>query len=900
METSLQESTDEPRRSDRISRARRGAGGARRRSRGRSERGRRGRGGRGRRGRGAVIRKRKRTAEEDKAAEQEAARLEDGRLDEKYRRKLELKLIKVVQDLMAEGHNSFLKEAEVVEKGGWSVDYELDIDAVEANEEEFYTAFKKFLGSLYHAKLKDTEGNPLHILHGTMKGYITAVNGVWRDANRPIPAMLQLLCSKLMEAKRKDEQKLKAAGLVPDDYGREEMSFELYRELAWYFLRKGNLFAHMFLLLCWNMMVRNCNCDDMVFDNCLWRGDAFGVSVKRTKTNTDGKRDVQKDIKHIYANKFMPEICPILGMAMYFMAFPFTGVTAGRKHFFPGKDTHTRFNDDVIKALQDPELQRHLKNLGIPYLNVGAYSTRKGSTTYCTTGTTGGPSIVSVLLRAGWTIGKTLESYLRQAKAGDNFCGRVVCGLPVLHHNFAALPPQFKLLTSSEFKYLEHTINMTYPFHSLWGESFQPVVIFMMASLVHHQRWIQEKLPIEHVVRGKPNIWERLPELHRQLATGEEIRMTPSGVPPHAVLFGNIQRVEDRIERMQKSVDELPQQIYNKIKDFYHNRDTENGTASLSVVRDLIRSQTEDMKRIFTQQLTNLGRLPTPSSAPTVTTGGSTKPGGGIWFWSHGPDAKRKVDREIRGRYLPKTFRLSYDLKSQKRSTDEDCSQVTMTRKKVTAFDAWTWWWEGLQYGEHKIRPLKELQDDPKFHFFIVNACKRYHDLKQLISGMVGTLERNAGVPCVEEESADSKRMLFHQAWNLMQEWIKEHHPVESKRKKNLKETMSFTTLKKDFYDSSNHYDHKLKLKEFIGYLTQDDDTTYFLTSEEELDVLKVETEPKAFFKVFVSFLKDIGVPRKARDYKYYIDSVSRVWKNCKRPLPPLYENCIKQLVSQL
>ena len=231
----------------------------------------------------------------------------------------------------------------------------------------------------------------------------------------------------------------KVADTLPDGRGHEQILFALYRELAWYFLKTENMFAYLFLILSWNTMVHICNCDEIVLPNTIWVRDAFGVSIKKNKTNPDGSRDVQKDCKHLYANKFMPEVCPILAMTLYFVAKPFIGSrSSGSKQLFPGKNTHKTFNEEVTVALKDPELTARLDVLGIPYKNVGAYSTRKGSTTYCTTGTTARPPIISVLLRAGWAIGKVLESYLRQGRAGDNFCGRVVCGLPVLHTSFAA------------------------------------------------------------------------------------------------------------------------------------------------------------------------------------------------------------------------------------------------------------------------------------------------------------------------------------------------------------------------------------------------------------------------------------------------------------------------------
>ena len=129
------------------------------------------------------------------------------------------------------------------------------------------------------------------------------------------------------------------------------MSFSLFVMMAMYFLRKGNLFAHFFLIMCWVTMVRNCNCNEIVFTNCKWIEDAFAVSVKITKTNKEGKQDVQKDWKHIYANIWIPQICVILGMAMYFLGNPMIGSQSHSKKFFPGKKNHTTFNDLVTEAL---------------------------------------------------------------------------------------------------------------------------------------------------------------------------------------------------------------------------------------------------------------------------------------------------------------------------------------------------------------------------------------------------------------------------------------------------------------------------------------------------------------------------------------------------------------------
>ena len=65
--------------------------------------------------------------------------------------------------------------------------------------------------------------------------------------------------------------------------------------------------------------------------------------MKITKTNKEGKQDVQKDWKHIYANIWIPQICAILGMAMYFLGNPMIGAQPNSKKFFPGKFNHNEF-----------------------------------------------------------------------------------------------------------------------------------------------------------------------------------------------------------------------------------------------------------------------------------------------------------------------------------------------------------------------------------------------------------------------------------------------------------------------------------------------------------------------------------------------------------------------------
>ena len=452
----------------------------------------------------AGARKRSAQQEEDAIAEiQSCKRHKVGR---RYHRDQQLKLRDIVQDLEDNSGEEFLKDIGSDEReDGWDIDKQIDLDAVENNQRGFFKKFSGFLGALKHHKRKNADDTAAPASHEKLKRHGTAVNNLWRKEHRKIPFMFKSLLGDLLGNKKKKEKKQKADGMFDgeDDNSRNAMSFEFYRAIAWYFLVTGNVFSHPFLLFCWNMMVRNCNCDELNFPHLKWHQDSLTTITENTKTNKDGNRDVEQLVdKHIYANIYMPEICPILGLGFYLIVHPQVGTRTSKK-LFPGKDTHIKFNAHIQDALDNPDFKRYLKRRGIPYHKLGGYSTRKGASTYATSGSTAGPNVVVVCQRAGWSMGPTLERYLKNGQAGDQFLGRVVCGLPQLNWKFAALPPHFNARrfgeeggeSDAEYELLSNALKIAFPYHEHWGVTFAPVCMFLLASLVHHYDWVCRKLP---------------------------------------------------------------------------------------------------------------------------------------------------------------------------------------------------------------------------------------------------------------------------------------------------------------------------------------------------------------------------------------------------------------------
>ena len=118
-------------------------------------------------------------------------------------------------------------------------------------------------------------------------------------------------------------------------------------------------------------------------------------------------------IKPVYANPLMPEVCPVLSLAVLILcqhhdkesSFVFgSSVTNANTKF------EKWFHDTLGSVCNDPEMQNDL--LGLRSALFGTHSFRKGSGTNASCSALA--PIINLFLRAGWTIGevRNLKSYL--------------------------------------------------------------------------------------------------------------------------------------------------------------------------------------------------------------------------------------------------------------------------------------------------------------------------------------------------------------------------------------------------------------------------------------------------------------------------------------------------------
>ena len=150
----------------------------------------------------------------------------------------------------------------------------------------------------------------------------------------------------------------------------------------------------------------------------------------------DQTGDETKYSHHLYSNPCCPLICPVLALAFYFSCccnLP----QNGQSWLFSGQDQYQQFLEMLSHLIQDHEAE--VSKLRVNPKMIGTHSIRKGAVTYMSS-LPGGPSISSVCIHAGWTMGTVKDVYMCYLSSEDQFVGCCLVMLPLLQMEFASSP----------------------------------------------------------------------------------------------------------------------------------------------------------------------------------------------------------------------------------------------------------------------------------------------------------------------------------------------------------------------------------------------------------------------------------------------------------------------------
>lgn len=396
-----------------------------------------------------------------------------------------------------------------------------------------------------------------------VSGYISAIKDYFGNQDHNLKEDIEKFLKKFFGGYMRKIAGLEQDGEMSIVEGKMPLSFRGYKYLAGKAtIEKGCdddeklcIFSHFFLLLCWNLIARCVSVGSLMYNHISWENDSLVIVFPSHKGDKDGKKSLPK---HIYANTLEPAICPILSFAIFLFTKGYD--REGSKTTIFAGDAESRFSKWLKKVCEVNK--ETLQNQGVDISMIGTHSFRKGIASFLS-GTPGGPTAISIYLRAGWSLGPVQSRYILEGEGGDQVCGRAATGLPLTDVVFANLPAHFLTLdsglTSAEWEDILPGYTTYYPLN------FREVVPFLLASLVYHRPYLlelQSKHPrhplfLQRIWTG--GILERLKDKVSAGCNRNPIsKMYATGVPPHLVLA-------NRIVDMQRGMDSIREVVISKL-----------------------------------------------------------------------------------------------------------------------------------------------------------------------------------------------------------------------------------------------------------------------------------------------------------------------------------------------
>ena len=263
------------------------------------------------------------------------------------------------------------------------------------------------------------------------------------------------------------------------------------------------VFAQLFIKLSVNTIGRSDNIDDLLMGNLDEDSDSITILFGNTKADIEGESTSDK--KRLFSNHFQPKICVMLGLAIYTWCKHRPRI--GDIHIFDGGEQNKRFYKQLCDALK--EIPEHV-DMGCRRCDIGTHSSRKFAES-TSASKIDGPSKDMVCLRAGQSVGRTQDCYMKAEQAGDALVGRTVAQLKFDADEFDSLPPHFGPDILQELNNRGWATIL--PCNGNLPAGYQRIVPLLFANLVyHHHAGNLERMgiPDDHILYSQPVFTNRL------------------------------------------------------------------------------------------------------------------------------------------------------------------------------------------------------------------------------------------------------------------------------------------------------------------------------------------------------------------------------------------------------
>ena len=154
-----------------------------------------------------------------------------------------------------------------------------------------------------------------------------------------------------------------------------------------------------------------------------------------------------------------------------------------------------------------PKNRDEFKQVGVDSGMLGSHSTRKGAITLASSGCTISPSMASICIRAGWSMGPVKDRHIYYAPACDQFVGRSVTEMSV-YSKFAVSPVSWDWSEGTNRVDGTTAVNIILEASLLGPEEVSPsacqLLRYLLAPLVYHHEYLHNTLHASNPLLGSP------------------------------------------------------------------------------------------------------------------------------------------------------------------------------------------------------------------------------------------------------------------------------------------------------------------------------------------------------------------------------------------------------------
>jgi hypothetical protein len=181
-------------------------------------------------------------------------------------------------------------------------------------------------------KANPKEGESPFNSFSTVSGYNSAVKWLYQESGVQMAPDATKKMSDFLLGYRRQVAEFKESGQMKMFEGKYPMTPLVYRFLAKKALEMDRDFhlsctVHTFLLLAWNLISRSNTVEHLMFERVEWEEDSLVVSIGKMKNDQEGQNFTPR---HVFANSEVPEICPILSLAILVFCKGYSAAEASR------------------------------------------------------------------------------------------------------------------------------------------------------------------------------------------------------------------------------------------------------------------------------------------------------------------------------------------------------------------------------------------------------------------------------------------------------------------------------------------------------------------------------------------------------------------------------------------